>query len=199
MATQSATPPTQRRRLLPEQRRQELLDSAFEVILSLGLDGLTMEGLAAKAGVNKALPYHYFESREGVLVALTEREYSKILLAFESCATSVTGFEAKLQALIESWIDLALQWRVIRSLETVRPRSPNLDTTLRSFETRIAQVIAGVFTAERGMRSDKALMVASAVIGSAQGIVWAREITRWSRKRTVATWLAITSAGTSAI
>ena len=63
MVTDNAIPST-RRRLQPEERRQELLDSAFTIVLSRGLESLTMEGLAAQAGVNKALPYHYFETRE---------------------------------------------------------------------------------------------------------------------------------------
>ena len=125
--------------------------------------------------------------------------YTRILSAFETAANAASGLDAKLQTLIESWIDLAQQWRVIRSLETVRPRYPTLDATLRGYETRIAQVIAGVFLTERGMRADKALMVASAVIGSAQGIVWAREITGWTRKRTVATWLTMSVAGADAL
>ncbi len=188
-----------RRRLQPEERREELLDSAFAVVLHRGLEGLTMEGLAAEAGVNKALPYHYFATRDGVLVALTDREYTRILEAFEAAASKAVGLEAKLQTLLESWIDLGLQWRVIRSLETVRPRFPVLDGTLRGYEVRIAAVIAGVFVTERGMRADKALMVASAIIGSAQGIVWARESTGWTRKRTVSTWLAMSMAGVDAL
>jgi AcrR family transcriptional regulator len=198
-STRESPAPPVRRRLAPEERRRELLDSAFEIVLHRGLESLTMEGLAAQAGVNKALPYHYFETREGVLIALTNREYTRILDAFESAAHAATGLDAKLQTLIESWIDLAPQWRVIRGLETIRPRSADLDAILRGYETRIAQVIAGVFAAELGMRADKALMVASAVIGSAQGIVWAREITGWSRKRTVAAWLTMSVVGTEAL
>ncbi len=63
-----------RRRLSPEDRRNQLLDCAQDIIVSRGLSSLTMEGLAAAAGVSNPLIYKYFDTRKQILAELLVRE-----------------------------------------------------------------------------------------------------------------------------
>ena len=63
-----------RQRMSGPARRTQLLDVAADVVLAGGLADLTMERLAERAGVSKALPYSHFESIDHVLVSLYERE-----------------------------------------------------------------------------------------------------------------------------
>ena len=58
-----------RRRLSPENRRNQLLDCARQVILEHGLSTLTMERLATQAGVSLPLIYKYFDTRLQLLQA----------------------------------------------------------------------------------------------------------------------------------
>ena len=51
---------TTRRRLSPADRRNQLLDSARDIIVQQGLSTLTMEQLATEAGVSNPLIYKYF-------------------------------------------------------------------------------------------------------------------------------------------
>ncbi len=51
-------------------RRVQLLDLARELLISGGLDALTMDALAFRAGVGKPVVYRHFENRDAVLVAL---------------------------------------------------------------------------------------------------------------------------------
>ena len=46
-----------RTRLSPEGRRNQLLDSARDLIQSQGISGFTMEALATEAGVSNPLVY----------------------------------------------------------------------------------------------------------------------------------------------
>lgn len=186
--TKEAAP---RRRLRPEQRREEILDSAAEIVFTRGIEALTMEGLAAQAGVNKALPYHYFASRDGVLCSLADREFAKLLQAFTDTANAAEGLEAKMGTLIECWIDLARERRVIEVLESIRSNSPQLHETLRKHETTTAVFMAGLFASERGLDVAEALMLAGSLIGSAQGLVWSWKVTGWSREKMVGLWLKI--------
>ena len=64
-----------RRRLSPEARRNQLLDSARDIILNQGLSTLTMEVLAQAAGVSNPLIYKYFDTRLQVLQELLVREF----------------------------------------------------------------------------------------------------------------------------
>ena len=63
-----------RPRLTRNARRDQLLDAAAVLIVSEGIPALTMERLAVRAGVSKALPYSHFERSEDVLAELYRRE-----------------------------------------------------------------------------------------------------------------------------
>jgi AcrR family transcriptional regulator len=63
------------KRLSPEDRRVQIMDSAVALIIERGLSGCTLEDVAAKAGISKPLIYKYFSKREDLLKAVLEREY----------------------------------------------------------------------------------------------------------------------------
>lgn len=62
------------RRLRADDRRRQLLDAAAVLVVEHGAGAMSMERLAAQAGVSKALPYKHFDNAEAVLVALYRRE-----------------------------------------------------------------------------------------------------------------------------
>jgi AcrR family transcriptional regulator len=66
---------TRARRLAPEERREQLLDSAVGYILERGLSDFALDKVAARAGVSVPLIYKYFPKREDILKAVLEREY----------------------------------------------------------------------------------------------------------------------------
>ncbi len=61
------------RRLSREARREQLLDTAMQIVAERGADALTMNHLAESAGVTKPIVYEHFGGRPGVLVALYRR------------------------------------------------------------------------------------------------------------------------------
>jgi len=63
-----------RRRMRGDDRRVQLLDAAAQLLVTHGAGALSMERLAAAAGVSKALPYKHFDNSEAVLAALYRRE-----------------------------------------------------------------------------------------------------------------------------
>lgn len=62
-------------RMSPERRREQILDSAVDLIVSRGLSTCTLEEVAAQAGISKPLIYKYFSRLQDLLKALVEREY----------------------------------------------------------------------------------------------------------------------------
>ncbi|MBL0726456.1 TetR/AcrR family transcriptional regulator [Piscinibacter sp. HJYY11] len=68
-------PATRARRMSPEARREQILDSAVSYIVDKGLSTFTLENVAHEAGVSKPLVYKYFTRREDLLRAVLEREY----------------------------------------------------------------------------------------------------------------------------
>lgn len=57
-----------------DDRRQQLLDAAATILVEHGAAAMSMERLAAEAGVSKALPYKHFDNSEQVLAELYRRE-----------------------------------------------------------------------------------------------------------------------------
>src|ERR1700761_200602 len=63
------------RRMSPEKRRQQILDSAVRLIVSRGLSSCTLEAVALEARISKPLIYKYFPRLEDLFRDLVEREY----------------------------------------------------------------------------------------------------------------------------
>lgn len=65
-------------RLPAAARRSLLLDEAATLLVEGGPAALTMERLAERAGVSKALPYRHFADADAVRVALYQRETGRL-------------------------------------------------------------------------------------------------------------------------
>lgn len=58
--------------------RAAILEAATEAFAELGLGGARVDEIARRAGVNKALLYHYFGKKEALFLAVLEATYAKI-------------------------------------------------------------------------------------------------------------------------
>jgi len=61
------------KRLPKADRRDQLLETAQEIVASVGTDALTLGYLAERAGVSKPIAYEHFKTRAGLLIALARR------------------------------------------------------------------------------------------------------------------------------
>ncbi|MEH6559604.1 MAG: TetR/AcrR family transcriptional regulator [Oceanicoccus sp.] len=82
-----------RTRLSPEVRRNQLLDSARDLLLNQGFSGFTMESLASEAGVSNPLIYKYFDTRLVLLQELWAREYERYALRVREELSQAENFE----------------------------------------------------------------------------------------------------------
>jgi AcrR family transcriptional regulator len=69
-------------RLPAAQRKAMLLDVAREVFAERGLDGTSMEEIAARAGVSKPVVYEHFGDKEGVYDAVVGQELDLLISRF---------------------------------------------------------------------------------------------------------------------
>jgi AcrR family transcriptional regulator len=72
---------TSRRRLLPDDRRNELLDAGAQLFAAHPYDDVLMEQVAAQAGVSRALLYRYFSSKRALFAAIYQRAADHLLAA----------------------------------------------------------------------------------------------------------------------
>ena len=84
--------PVSKRQLEERQVRQErILTGALEVFKSEGLEGATMDEIAAESGFGKATLYYYFHSKEEVFAAILENGWKDIWSSLEPVISEDEG------------------------------------------------------------------------------------------------------------
>jgi AcrR family transcriptional regulator len=68
-----------RRRLEPQQRREQLLDTGAALFAEQPYEDVFMEDIAARAGVSRGLLYHYYPNKRDLYVAVFKRASERFL------------------------------------------------------------------------------------------------------------------------
>ncbi len=85
----------------PERTKQDILQVAAEEFAKLGLSGARVDAIAARTHTTKRMIYYYFESKEGLYVAVLERAYSGIRRIEASLKLDELDPETALRRLVE--------------------------------------------------------------------------------------------------
>ena len=80
-------PMTYRRRMTAAERRDQLITVARLCFADKGFDGISMEEIAARAGVSKPIIYEHFGGKEGLYAVVVDREVSTLLHALRASLT----------------------------------------------------------------------------------------------------------------
>jgi AcrR family transcriptional regulator len=71
----------ERVRMSGQQRREQLLDVGRRLFAEKGFEAVTVEEIAAKAGVSKPVVYEHFGGKEGLYAVVVDREMTYLLIA----------------------------------------------------------------------------------------------------------------------
>lgn len=85
-------------------RREDILDAARKCILESGFDQVTIEQIAARAGVSPGLLYYYFEDKEDLVIAGLAAVEDELQRGMEERLRGCSAATEKLHA----WIDYLL-------------------------------------------------------------------------------------------
>ena len=150
------------------QRRSQLIGIGRGLFALRGLDGTTIEEIAAAAGVSKPVIYEHFGSKEGLYTQVVEYEF-RILL---SSITDALSEEAKPRVLVEraalallSYIeDRTEGFRIL--MRDAPPTQPEgaFSTLLSHVTARVEYILADEF-ARRGFTSADGAMYAQMLVG----------------------------------
>ena len=117
------------RSIAQEEKRRLILDAAVRVFARDGFHTSRVGDIAEEAGVAHGLLYHYFSSKDEVLLTVFSENWSDLLVRFEAVETSVEPADEKLRGLVKI---LLRTWRNDPALVTVMVRevgrSPHLAT-----------------------------------------------------------------------
>ena len=93
-------------RLSGKERRQHFLDVTADLVIAKGVESVTMEAVAAAAGVSKGLGYAYFSNRNELLLALLNRELGELQRRSTEEIRAASDFEGRIRAGVKVWFDV---------------------------------------------------------------------------------------------
>jgi AcrR family transcriptional regulator len=189
-----ATPeaPVKRKRLTGPQRRATFLDAAATIIAARGAEALTMEGVAAELGVNKALGYRYFTNRDDLLVALYDRESDRFDQRIIDAIDPGASFEDKLRAIVTVYLEAVAEGSVFMTQFESSPSWQGIVGERRAQrEAATLEYLAGLIRSERPMDKRTAFTAAAILASGSQGLVALQRATTWSRPKLVDTFITM--------
>lgn len=109
-----------RTRLTPAVRRVQILDAAERVVADGGWEGVTVEAVAAAAGVSRGLVHKYFGDRRDVEAALYVRELERLHAALATVDPDLPR-PRRVRAMVEVYLCFARDHAAVsRCLLTLR-------------------------------------------------------------------------------
>lgn len=107
----------------PDQRRREILAAATDLFRHRGFDVVTVQAIAAKAGVAAGTVYLYFPSKDAILGALQEDFEAGLLERFSEIATAVlaeeerrgeiVGYREVVERLVDGIVEYGVERRAV--------------------------------------------------------------------------------------
>lgn len=147
---------TDRRLEEKERRRVEILDAAEAVALVVGVEALTMELVARKARLSRALLYVYFHDKSALLLALCVRALEALHARFESAAAGHALGMAQVEACGRAYVAFAEEFPArFEALAHVEAQHPggDLDPAYEHFLAAGDRTHGAICAAiERGMQ-----------------------------------------------
>jgi AcrR family transcriptional regulator len=127
----------------PAQTR--VLDAALKLIADHGVGGTSLQMIADAVGVTKAAVYHQFNTKEQIVIALTERELGDLEEALEAAEAEDHPPRAR-ELLLDRVIDLAVERRGAAStlqFDPVIVRLLGEQEPFQQFIERLYRVLVG--------------------------------------------------------
>lgn len=93
-----------------EEVRKRILDIARRIISEQGTEALSVRGIAKEMDYSVGIIYHYFESKEQIVMCVLQESYKKILTAVKPQDNSVPADEMIRTSLIK-YIEGAMEWQ----------------------------------------------------------------------------------------
>jgi AcrR family transcriptional regulator len=176
-----------------KERREQLLDIGRQLFAERGLDGTSIEEIAARADVSKPIVYEHFGGKEGLYAVVVDREVERFLAMATRLLNgepSMEKFEYAAVELLRYIQDNSDGFRIL-----VRDSNPSSGSgTFGSLISDVASQVEGTLTdvlRARGHDPELAPMYAQMLVGMVTfaGQWWLDERTPTARREEVAAHL----------
>ena len=158
------------------ERREQLIRVGRSLFADKGYEAVTVEEVAAEAGVSKPVVYEHFGGKEGLYAVVVDREMTDLLSRIQA-ALVPNEPKLMLQSVVLAWLDyISGETEGFRVL--VRDSAPGIAegsfaSLLRDVAERVAGRLADEFD-RRGYNPKQAEMYAQMLVGmvTSTGIWW---------------------------
>jgi AcrR family transcriptional regulator len=156
-------------RMTRSERREQLIDVARALFAERGLEGTSVEEIAAHAGVSKPVIYEHFGGKEGLYAVVVDREVRTL---HDAIRAAITTPDASPRALIELGTLALLDYiddrpngfRIISRDSSGTSPEGSFQTILSDIASRVEDLLAEEF-GKRGLESDVAPLYAQMLVG----------------------------------
>ncbi len=89
--------------------RSALIAAAQDILVSDGIEGLSLRNLAKATGVTQAAPYSHFKDKDDLLAIIAESGFQRLALQMADDAVGAASTRERVERLIESYIRFAIE------------------------------------------------------------------------------------------
>jgi AcrR family transcriptional regulator len=100
-----------RRRLRADDRRRQIVESAFDMLAERGFEGFRTRDVAERAGINSATLHHYFPTKEVLIEGVAAHLEAQYMRGRTPERATAEGAPDALRELRKEFADVAFLWR----------------------------------------------------------------------------------------
>jgi len=150
-----------------KERREQLLDVGRRLFAERGIDGTSIEEIAARAGVSKPVVYEHFGGKEGLYAVVVDREVERFLTMATGLLQgedTMEKFEAAAVALLRYIEDNSDGFRILVRDSNPASGSGTFASLISDIATQVEYLLADVFK-ERGYDPKLAPVYSQMLVG----------------------------------
>lgn len=184
----SATLPVERkivRRKSGEDRRNEILETARDLIFNEGFSNFTIREVAGRVGISEAAIYRHFSSKEEMLLALLDALFTPWREALNHLLEDDLPFAKKLEELSQLHLHHLLNERLNPILflsEAVNPQNQRLLATMRMNLGYLRDAVKSLVVAGLKSRQIRQTVSVESLVAAILGLLQ-NSVIRWTLQR----------------
>jgi|JI10StandDraft_1071094.scaffolds.fasta_scaffold01704_11 AcrR family transcriptional regulator len=186
------------------ERRQQIIDTAKEVLMTSGITSLVLRDIAVQLGITHGNLQYYFPTKEDLLVAIFDQELIAYTDSLHNAAKQTTSRQGRIAAILDAGLALTKSksttlWRMLISFADQRPQLAEiLKKQNMRYDTEVAEELAVIIPeVSEGRRKHIAQIVRMMLDGFSIQLTWDDPNSPEMRaleselKVTLATWILL--------
>jgi AcrR family transcriptional regulator len=182
-------------------RRDALLDAAVALVRANGVQVVSMDAVAERAGVSRPLVYKHFANRDELLAAAYRREASKLHRDLASEVAAAGSVEEMYRALLRGSIRATVErGQIFTTLRAAGGWNRDIRREQRSRDRTTVRAFAAVAASQYGLERRRSTSVTAVLLGALDAVLaqWRFDQTEANREILEETYLAMVVGAYSA-